>query len=69
MKKWFADVTKWVVIIIVALIAFYVACPKYHFEFFQTETGEEIVAAGYDGELVSRVLTLVGRAEHKRRQP
>ena len=43
MKKWFADVTKWMVIIIVALIAFYVACPKYHFEFFQTETGEEIV--------------------------
>ena len=43
MKKWLADVTKWVLIIIVALIAFYVACPKYHFEFFQMETGEEIV--------------------------
>ncbi|MBT3274907.1 MAG: NAD+ synthase [Spirochaetales bacterium] len=33
-----------------------------------SKTGVEIVAAGYDRELVSRVLGLVGRSEYKRRQ-
>ena len=34
----------------------------------RSETGEEIVAHGYDKEVVERVLGLVGRAEYKRRQ-
>jgi NAD+ synthase (glutamine-hydrolysing) len=34
----------------------------------RSETGEEIVAHGYDKELVERVLRLVGQAEYKRRQ-
>ena len=34
----------------------------------QSETGDEIVAAGYNRGLVRRILGLVGRAEYKRRQ-
>jgi NAD+ synthase (glutamine-hydrolysing) len=34
----------------------------------KSETSDEIVSAGFDRELVSRVLSLVGRAEYKRRQ-
>ena len=34
----------------------------------ESKTGEEIVASGYDRDLVSHVLGLVGRAEYKRRQ-
>jgi NAD+ synthase (glutamine-hydrolysing) len=34
----------------------------------QSKTREEIAAAGYEPELVSRVLSMVGRAEFKRRQ-
>ena len=34
----------------------------------KSETGDEIVAAGYEPALVSRVLKLVGRAEYKRRR-
>ena len=34
----------------------------------ENKTRDEIVAEGFDGELVTRVITLVGRAEYKRRQ-
>jgi NAD+ synthase (glutamine-hydrolysing) len=34
----------------------------------QSKTLEEITAAGFDGKLVKDVLTMVGRAEFKRRQ-
>ena len=34
----------------------------------QSKTREEIASLGYDRELVSRVLGMVGRAEFKRRQ-
>jgi NAD+ synthase (glutamine-hydrolysing) len=34
----------------------------------RSETAEEIVAHGYDGDLVEQVIRLVGRAEYKRRQ-
>ena len=34
----------------------------------QDKSAEEIISAGYDGETVSRVITMVNRNEYKRRQ-
>ena len=39
-----------------------------HRYLLENKTGPEIVEEGYDPELVTRVLALVGRAEYKRRQ-
>jgi NAD+ synthase (glutamine-hydrolysing) len=39
-----------------------------HLYLLQSKTLEEITAAGFDGKLVKDVLTMVGRAEFKRRQ-
>ncbi len=31
LKKWLADLAKWILIVIVSAIAFYLVCPKYDF--------------------------------------
>ena len=31
LKSWLADLTKWILIIIIAAVAFYIVCPKYYF--------------------------------------
>lgn len=32
LKTWLVDLIKWILIIIIAAVAFYIVCPKYYFD-------------------------------------
>lgn len=63
MKDWLADVTKWIVVIAVAAIAFYLVYPKYYFMKVGREQ-EQYLRRGQDVVGVIRYNTITGKSRH-----